>query len=123
MRLAETYFAVDHLWVVISLPGDDGSVVIVNFTSWRAGCDENCVIETGEHKFVTHKTVVAYEKARLVSAQNQAALAKISVGRWDPVSPALLARIQAGALSSDLTQQKLQKAVEASMAKQAKEPV
>ncbi len=65
MKLCDTYRR-DHLWVVSSLPTDDGSVVILSFTTWRFGCDENCVIEVGEHPFVKHKTVIAYEKALLL---------------------------------------------------------
>jgi|ERR1019366_1845646 hypothetical protein len=120
MNLGETYVPNAegaHLWVVITIPDGTGVVLIVNFTSHRPSCDESCVVEVGEHPFVKHKTVVAYEKARSCDPKVQA-MFKSNASRRDPVSADLLKRIQEGALKSDLTVKKYQKLVAASVAKQ-----
>jgi hypothetical protein len=96
--------------VVSSPPTANGEVVVFNLTTWRFGCDENCMIMPGEHPFVAHKTVVAYELGLLLSQEQQQAILKNAAlcPQKDPVSEALLAKIQRGALVSDLTPQKLQ---------------
>ena len=122
MNLAETFVLNAegaHLWVVITRPDANGSVVIVNFTSHRAGCDETCIVEKGEHPFVTHKTVVAYEKARLCEPKAQD-LFKKNASTREPVKTDLLQKIQKGALESDLMVQKFQALVSASIAEQKK---
>lgn len=118
MNLGDT-FCLTHLWVVSSLPTPDLSVVVFNFTTWRPGVDENCIAEAGDHPFIKHKSVVLYEQGRLFSPDHLAkTLALPECSERAPVSPALLARIQAGALKSDLTKQKYQAIIEDSMARQ-----
>lgn len=118
MNLGDTFYQ-DHLWVVSSLPTDDGSIVILNFTSWRSGCDENCIIEPGEHSFVHNKTVIAYERAIVLDVQQQKTVVSLCPSR-DAVSPVLLKRIQEGALVSDLSSPKIQGMIKASMDRQAR---
>ena len=58
-----------HLWIVISDPAADAvCVVAVNLTTHRADKDQACVIEAGEHSWVTHTTCVEYAGAKLLSA-------------------------------------------------------
>ena len=119
MNLRDT-FRREHLWVVASLPSADGSVVAVNFTTRKPGCDENCIILPGEHPFIAHETVIAYEKALVWDRAKQAfvdANPKLCPP-MAPVSEALLAKIQSGALISDLMPQKMQTMVRDSMARQ-----
>lgn len=119
MKLGDT-FKSEHLWIVCSLPAADSSVVAVGFTTWRPRCDdENCVIEPGEHPFVKHKTVIAYEKARLLSIAQQQQVEKLCPA-GPPASAALLDKIQLGALKSDLMVAKYQEIIRASRALQAK---
>lgn len=118
MKLGETYHSTGHLWVVASLPDADGAVVMLSLTTHRPRCDENCVIEPGEHPFVIRKTVIAYEKALVFDAATQARAERLC-HRHPPVSAELLARIQQGACASDLTPQKIAKAIRASMIRQA----
>lgn len=118
MKLGETFHSTGHLWVVASLPDAEGSVVMLSLTTHRPRCDENCVIEAGEHPFVAHKTVIAYEKALIFTVDQQATANRLC-RRYGPVSAELLARIQQGACVSDLTPMKIVKAIRASMVKQA----
>jgi hypothetical protein len=122
MKLGNTFVQV-HLWIVASLPWpDDGSIVVVNFTTRRKDSDTNCLVQAGEHPWVKHETVVEYEKARIFDLATQATVMKqpsICPPHKD-VSEELLARIQQGALISDLTKQKIQTIIKWSMGEQAK---
>lgn len=99
-----------HLWVVISEPTSDGSVVMVNLTTMRNGSDLSCVLAPGDHPFVVHATVIAYQFAKLVppDAQRMMALQKQLCIPREPMPAAVLERIREGALKSDLMPQKLQ---------------
>jgi hypothetical protein len=53
-----------HLWMVISEPQLDREQVLgVHFASWDECWDQACIVSPGEHRFVTHKTIVAYDRA------------------------------------------------------------
>lgn len=99
-----------HLWVVISEPTSDGSVVMVNLTTMRNGSDPSCVLGPGDHPFVVHTTVIAYQFAKLVpqDAQRMMALQRQLCIPREPMPAAVLQRIREGALKSDLMPQKLQ---------------
>jgi hypothetical protein len=106
-----------HLWVVCSLPDQDGSFVIINMTGWKQDCDEDCLIEVGEHPRVTKKTVMAFGRAETA---NQATLPFRQGFKSDtPVSGQLLERIQRAAVLSPYLSPKMQNAIRAARAKQA----
>jgi hypothetical protein len=69
-----------HLWVVISDPAKhSSSFVIVNLTtnSFRAGND--CVLDIGDHPWITEKSYVSYGDARLVGPDEEAKIARYMV--------------------------------------------
>lgn len=101
----------EHLWVVIAK--DSGNVAIVNLTSKTAfSSDESCIINPGDHPFVTRETVINYrlgkydDEAKLDAARDHGYLAL-----QEPMPTAVLRRIQEGALVSLYASQKLQAAV------------
>jgi hypothetical protein len=100
-----------HLWVVIAKSSDD--VAIVNFTSKTSlSADESCVITKGEHSFVAHDTIVLYRAAKMPKgAVLDSARDHKYLEMYDRVSPALLLRIQQGALTSPFCPMKIQAAV------------
>lgn len=57
-----------HLWVVVSDPSQSEDVLIVNFTSWRADKDQACVLNPGDHPYITNQTCVNYKDAKLCKA-------------------------------------------------------
>ena len=60
-----------HLWFVISDPDSNhGFAMIVNMTTYRAGSEECCVLQVGDHPAVKHKSVINYLKARNVPVAN-----------------------------------------------------
>jgi len=97
MKVGETYIFRNHLHIIITDPEDDDAraVAVVNFTSYVDNKDQTCVVEVGEHPWVTKKTVVAYQYAIILRLAEQDDFVKQSTQCQD-VSPALLARIQEG---------------------------
>jgi len=60
-----------HLWFVISDPDSNhGLAVIVNMTTYRAGSEECCVLQPGDHPAVKHESVINYLRARNVPVAN-----------------------------------------------------
>ncbi len=56
-----------HLWFVISDPDSNhGLAVIVNMTTYRAGSEDCCVLQPGDHPAVKHESVINYLRARNV---------------------------------------------------------
>lgn len=99
----------EHLWMVVTNPKLE-KVVIVNFTSFRLGSDESCVVDAGEHPFVRKKTCVNYADAKVVPSKNLAKLLGMKrhngsfvCPQREPLSNELLLRIQQGAVISDRT--------------------
>jgi hypothetical protein len=94
----------DHLWMVISDPAaDPDRVVVVCFLTWQLKYDQACIVEQGEHPFVTHSTCVNYPAARVetdaaLERLKQRAVLKPKV----PLSNQLLTRIRRSAENSDI---------------------
>lgn len=110
----------DHLWVVCSAPDQNGGAVVFNLTTHdsgsRDGSDETCVLDAGDHKFIRRKTVVAYGRGMILSQENYSKLCSLGYcGKWPDVTPAVLRRIQLGALGHDEVAPKLQALVRASL--------
>jgi hypothetical protein len=101
----------EHLWIVVAGPTLADEFVIFNITSWREGCDESCIVESGEHSFVQHRSVVAYARGQLLSREMWALLQRYGCNMKARVSPELLRKVQEGALASDFTAGKLQSIV------------
>jgi hypothetical protein len=89
----------NHLFVIISDPEqDDRRIATANFTSWRADKDQSCIVDAGEHRFLTHRSCIYYGEDRLISLdQYNTLLGSGHVLSHDPVSKTLLGRILDGA--------------------------
>ncbi len=101
-----------HLWVLVSsINPQNGEVIIVNFTTERPHSDTTVVIQPGEHRFVDRPTVVFYSDARFAKlAAIESAVIQGIANRHDPLTPALLKRVQDGLLMSPLTPAKVKTA-------------
>ena len=108
-----------HLWMVCSLPDAIGCLGLFNLTSWRPSCDENCIVDPGEHPFVKRRSVVRYQDGRLATPTQQYKLSIVALSR-PPLSLTLLAKVQEGALRSDLTAQNIQALIADSIPRQGK---
>jgi hypothetical protein len=84
-----------HLWMVLSDPTQGDECVLVNFTSWRADKDQACIVEPGEHPYVSRRTCVNFRDAkRCKTAALDELVASKNLRRSAPLSPELLARIR-----------------------------
>ncbi len=86
-----------HLWMVISDPAIGEHCVIVNFTTWRADKDQACIVEAGEHPYVSKRTCVNYRDAKKVRTSDLNDLvATQRLKRSAPLSLALIDKIRNG---------------------------
>lgn len=64
MKAGDTFLIPDffgkHLNVVIAVL-EDGSIIHCHLTTQNRRSDNTCVVESGEHEFVKHRTVVRYD--------------------------------------------------------------
>ncbi len=91
-----------HLWIVISDPAENpDEVVLVNFTKYRADKDQACIVELGDHPFISQRTCVEYRGAKTASAKElQILLDSGQISSHKPASPELLRRIRDGVPNS-----------------------
>lgn len=113
MNPGDTIFSI-HLWVICSGPQPpDDAVVAFNLTSKDWDSDTSCVIQAGEHPYVRHESVIAYQYGELFRPDHIARLKLLAPREYDPVSPELLLRIQQGAVASPDTREQLKKIMRA----------
>jgi len=106
MKVGETVFIPDgssagrHLWVVIA-DSEDGSVAMVEFTGYVEGRqDHSCVVEVGEHPFITKKTVVSYGLGRILTFNDQRSTVN-GMKQDRPADKVLLDKIRKQLFASD----------------------
>lgn len=106
-RRGTTYWAAGnpwdkHLHVVLSDPAQDPTkIYVVGVTTWDCHKDQSCILEAGEHSFVTHKSCIYYRDHRMPSLDGLKF--RVQTGEYilrDPVTDQLLAKIDAGAACS-----------------------
>ncbi len=99
-----------HVWTIISdseLNGD--KLVILNFTT-DDDIDPTCVIEPGEHPFISRTTYVNYRDAKIAEAEQLAqAVRARHIMFKDDLSEDLLQKIRAGAAESQYLQNKIRR--------------
>ena len=100
--------AVAHLWVLLTNPdASTDEVLVVNLTTQRPHSDTTVILNSGDHPFVQHATVVNFSDARVVKAGLLTAF--FSSGTYLPQAPVpatVLQQIQAGLLASPFTPNK-----------------
>ncbi len=64
MNFGDAFLRTDsdrHLWVVLSDPSKDpNNILLVNLTSWKPEKERACVLNVGDHPWITHETCVNY---------------------------------------------------------------
>jgi hypothetical protein len=91
-----------HAWMIISDPLKDPSrVLMVSFTTWDPHEDQACILESGQHPFIKHRTCVSYPRAKLVTDQTLETLRNANrIELLDPLPKELLQRVRNGAMDS-----------------------
>jgi hypothetical protein len=92
--------------VIISYPEKfPDRVLFVGTTSWNAREDHACVLQSGEHSTVTHRTCITYSRgnAKASDAELDALVKSGLLEVFEPLSDAVLERIRTGAMESTRT--------------------
>jgi len=91
-----------HLWIILSDPDlFPDEILAVFMTSLRPRMDQTCILEVGDHPFITHKTTIAYSSAVVWTRDAfSQALADGDILLQEPIDDSLLARIRFLALAS-----------------------
>jgi hypothetical protein len=92
-----------HLWVVLSDPAlDPEKVLIVNLTTLDERKERACILNRGDHPWITHETCANYADSVVTT------LAKLNAARdggairlQAPLSPEVLHKIRNGVLDSE----------------------
>ena len=94
-----------HLWFVLTDPDlDSDQIVAVMVVTARTHTDKTIVLSAGEHPFIKHDSSVDYGGAkRFQAGRLRSALRSGRCKLAENMSPALLAKVQAGLLRSSRT--------------------
>ncbi len=95
----------NHLWIVVSDPlQNESRVLVVNLTTCRQRSDRACLIQPGDHPFVTALTCVQYLACREVKLGILEEWLDVGqIVKREPVTQILLSRIRQGAVNSPHT--------------------
>lgn len=100
-----TFILEQHPWAIISDPKQSSNeIVIVNITTHKnTGYeDTSCIVGTGEHPSIRHKSYVNYYRSRIVDLSKlQLWLKTGELAPKDCLSPELLEKIRDGAKETD----------------------
>lgn len=108
----------DHLYIVLNDPrpfenrGNNLWVVLVNLSSVREGVphDATCVLEPGEHPFVSRRSFVFYRNARIEQESHVLQLTQNGLFKpHDPMSAGVLQKIKAGLYESPHTKREFKR--------------
>jgi hypothetical protein len=92
-----------HLWIIVT-PVTEGEVITVCMVTAIKKSERLVVLENGDHPFIKHESVIAYRYSRIRTVEDiEELLEKKQARKKEPTSEALLKRIQAGLMDSDLT--------------------
>jgi hypothetical protein len=106
MRCGDTFLRADsdkHLWIVLSDPNlDPENVLIVNLTSYDSRKESACILQSGDHQWITHQTCVNYEDAVVTTlAKLNAAKDAGAIRTNAKLSEQVLRRVLEGVLVSE----------------------
>jgi len=88
-----------HLYIIISIV--DTKALFVNVTTKRVNSDASCVLQVGDHDFITRESVINYGDARIAEIDKlKDAIEKQIIKPNKPVTDNLLNKIVKGARNS-----------------------
>lgn len=108
-----------HLWIAAYCDPKEG-LIMVNMTT-DMSLEQTCILNPGEHEFVTVKTLIAYEYAQYRSAAFVPKLEAVGIDKkLRSLKPDLLTRVQNGILKSRFTSERMKALVDALLKTSAK---
>ena len=110
MNAGETFHApspdssIKHLWIAVTVPDANGNQVIVNVSKQGEGKDQSCILNVGDHPWLSRESIIFYAEAKITNAGAVSSAAKGRVIEYDAeVTADALTRIREGALVSPHT--------------------
>lgn len=101
-------YSTEHLWIALHQFGT--RVILVNVTTYRRGKDTSCVLNEGDHFFITRKSIINYDDMiDSEIADIEVALSANVINNLDPIEDDLLERIKEGATKSPRIKNKYKK--------------
>lgn len=93
-------YKTQHLYIVISIINT--KALFVNVTTKKVSSDVCCVLNVGDHNFITRESVINYGDAKTAEIKNlEQAIKKHYMKSNEPVTDSLLSRIIKGAKNSN----------------------
>lgn len=89
-----------HLFIVLTEPDDEGLVLVVSLTS-TIDTDQTCIIEVGDHRFVSKTSYIAYYRLEKIKIRF---LVSQDSNRDDDMKEFVLERICIGLEKSDFVE-------------------
>lgn len=104
-----TDLQIKHLRIIISNPNEDNEFLTVSVDTFKFDWqDSSCIINSGEHPFIKHKSFVNYRYAEVISFGKIFNALRLGLFiKKEDVSPELLLKIQNGARVSRHFDEKL----------------
>lgn len=98
-----------HLFIVLTAPeGEPPVVVMVNITTRRPTSDATVILTPGDHSFVKHESVIAFEHASLFEVSKlESGLVSGALTKYPDISESLFSAVKQGLLSSPRTPQNI----------------
>lgn len=90
-----------HLCVCLTSPCAKGDILTVTVQTYRPGFDTSCILDVGDHEFLTHKSIATYSHATKVGGTATEKL--VADGTYElkaPVNQAILNRLRDGLKAS-----------------------
>lgn len=100
-----------HLFIVLTSPeGVPPLVVMVNVTTRRPTSDSTVVLVAGDHSFIKHESVIAFEHADFFELKKlEKGLEAGKLSRYPDINDALFKVVKNGLLNSPRTPRKIKK--------------
>ncbi|MCK5876738.1 MAG: hypothetical protein KAG43_03820 [Candidatus Marithrix sp.] len=100
-----------HLFIVLTAPeGEPPVVVMVNITTRRPTSDATVILTSGDHPFIKHESVVAFEHTSLFEVERlENGLSNGSLSKYPDINETLFIIIKQGLLNSPRTPQNIKK--------------
>jgi hypothetical protein len=114
LRVGDTFFlsntggaanpAGAHLMICLAVDPKKDTAIIVPLITRHEYSDTSCVLNVGDHAFITHETCAAYDFARVVTlSETSNRVDRGAIKLKAPVSADVLKRLQVGFVLSDET--------------------
>ena len=100
-----------HLFIVLTTAnGQPPVVVMLNITTRRPLSDSTVILTTGDHPFIKHESVIAFEHADFFEVSKlENGLRRGLLAKYTDINPSLFKIIQQGLLNSPRTPNHIKK--------------